>query len=143
MENLSRLTVKKASELAGVSRPTLYKYINNGEISVVKDGKSTFIDPSELLRVFPDARLLSSNHVTVNNLHDLTTELTHKDELINLLKQQLIDKQKDNEFLKEQLTQVNTNFTQLNKLLENKTSSENPKTQRKFLGLFKQRKSYE
>jgi hypothetical protein len=43
---------------------------------------------------------LNDGKSDVNNLHDLTSELNHKDELIMMLKQQLSDKQKDNEFLK-------------------------------------------
>lgn len=135
MLNSSKLTVKQACELAGVSRPTLYKYINNGVMSTVKDGKSTFIDASELIRVFPETKMLNVSKEPVKDLHNLTTELAHKDELINMLKQQLNDKQQDNEFLKEQLTQVNTNFTHVNKLLEDKTLK-NTKKKRRFLGIF-------
>ncbi len=62
--------------------------------------------------------------------------LVHKDELISILKQQLNEKQKDNDFLKEQLTQVNQNFTQLNKLLEDKTTIEATKKRRKVFGIF-------
>ena len=128
---MNKLTIVQAAELAGVSRPTLYKYINDGTLSVVKDGKSKYIELSELLRVFPNASLQSNEQQEVNNLHALTTDLKHKDELIQMLKQQLNDKQKDNEFLKEQLTTVNQNFTQLNNLLENKTTKK-----KKFLGIF-------
>ena len=49
-----------------------------------------------------------------------------------MLKQQINDKQKENEFLKEQLTQITTNFTLVNKILENKIINHN----KKFLGLF-------
>lgn len=135
MENTNKLTIKKACEIAGISRPTLYKYINNGNISIVKYGKASFIDASELIRVFPNAKMLNGSKQDGNNLHALTNELTHKDELINILKQQLSDKQKDNDFLKEQLTQVNHNFTQLNKFLEDKTIKQQ-KNRRRFLGVF-------
>ena len=40
---MSKLTIKKACELACISRPTIYKYINNGKLSVIKDGNNTFI----------------------------------------------------------------------------------------------------
>lgn len=136
MENTNKITIKKACEVAGISRPTLYKYINDGKISVVKNGKATFIDASEIIRVFPNSKVLSESKADENNLHSLTNDLNHKDELISILKQQLNEKQKDNDFLKEQLTQVNQNFTQLNKLLEDKTASENPKKRRKIFGIF-------
>lgn len=136
MENTNKITIKKACEIAGVSRPTLYKYINGGKISVVKDGKATFIDASEIIRVFPNSKVLSESKADGNNLHGLTNDLNHKDELISMLKQQLNEKQKDNDFLKEQLTQVNQNFTQLNKLLEDKTAIAPPKKRRKIFGIF-------
>lgn len=132
---MSKLTIKKACELAGVSRPTLYKYINNSELSIVKDGKSSFIDISELIRVFPDASLQVESKESVNDLHALTNEIEHKNEVIKMLKQQLEDRQKDNEFLKEQLTNISNNFTQVNKLLENKLEQDKPK-RKKFLGIF-------
>lgn len=128
---MNKLTIKQACELAKVSRPNIYKYIKNGTISVVKDSKSTYIEPTELLRVFPDAKLKVDTS-SVNNLHSLTQELTHKDQLIMMLMQQLSDKQKDNDFLKTQLTQVNENFTLVNNLLQDKT----PKKRKKFFWIF-------
>lgn len=129
---MSKLTIKKACELACISRPTIYKYINNGKLSIIKDGNNTFIDLSELLRLYPNISLQHDNDNNVNDLHVLTSEILHKDEIIKMLKQQLEDKQKDNEFLKEQLTQVNGNFAQINNLLEDKTT----KKRKKFLGIF-------
>ena len=99
---MHKLTITEVCELANVSRPTIYKYIKNGTISVIKDGKNTHIEASELLRVFPDVKL-NVNTSSVNTLHSLTTELTHKDDIIRMLTEQLSDKQKDNEFLKIQL----------------------------------------
>jgi predicted transcriptional regulator len=128
---MSKLSIKKACELAGISRPTLYKYINSGKLSVVKDEKNTFVETIELIRVFPDIKLNESKE-DGNNLHSLTQELQHKDELIVMLKKQLEDKQKDNEFLKDQLTHTSQNFTHLNNLLENKI----PKKRKKILGIF-------
>lgn len=129
---MSKLTIKKACELACISRPTIYKYINNGKLSVIKEGNNTFIELSELLRLYPNISLQQDNDNNVNDLHSLTSEILHKDEIIKMLKQQLEDKQKDNEFLKEQLTQVNGNFAQLNNLLEDKTT----KKRKKILGIF-------
>lgn len=75
------------------------------------------------------------NNHNVNSLHGLTSELAHKNELIIVLKKQLEDKQQDNYFLKEQLTQVSKNFTHLNNLLENKNEIKKHK-RKKFLGIF-------
>lgn len=128
---MHKLTITEVCELANVSRPTIYKYIKNGTISVIKDGKNTHIEASELLRVFPDVKL-NVNTSSVNTLHSLTTELTHKDDIIRMLTEQLSDKQKDNEFLKIQLTQINENFTTVNKFLQDKTI----KKRKKFLWIF-------
>lgn len=48
------VSISKAAKLAGISRQHLYKkYINPGQISVLKDGDNPpMIDTSELLRVF-------------------------------------------------------------------------------------------
>lgn len=46
---MSKLSIKKACELAKISRPTIYKYIKSGKLSIVKDGKLSFIDLSELI----------------------------------------------------------------------------------------------
>lgn len=128
---MNKLNIVEACKLASISRPTLYKYINNGTLSVVKDGKNTFIEVSELIRVFPGVKL-SNNDDEVKNLHSLTAEINHKDEIINLLKNQLNDKQRDSEFLQQQLTHLNNNLTTINKLLEDKTD----KKRKKFLGIF-------
>ena len=129
---MNKLTIKKACELAGISRPTLYKYINDGKLSIVKDINKSYIDLSELIRIFPNISLQETNNIDVNNLQIITGEIAHKDELIKSLKQQLEDKQRDNNFLKEQLTQVNQNFTQFSNLLEDKTKNK----RKKIFGLF-------
>jgi len=129
---MNKITIKQACELAQISRPTFYKYINNGTLNVLKDGKNTFIETSELIRVFPDIKLNNEQKEcqdNVKNLHGLTSEITHKDEIIIILKKQLEDKQKEIEFLQQQLTNTINIFTPINKLLENKP-------RKKFLGIF-------
>jgi excisionase family DNA binding protein len=131
---MSKISITEACKLAQISRPTLYKQINSGVISTVKDGKKVFIETSELLRVYPDVVLNGVNE-SENTLHTFTNDLQQKDEVISLLKQQLNDRQKENDFLKEQLTQVNNNFTLLNNILQNK-QEEKPQKTKKFFGLF-------
>lgn len=128
---MNKLTITQACELINVSRPTFYKYMKNGTISFVKEGKNTFIETSELIRVFPDVKL-NVNTSSVSSLQSLTIELIHKDEIIRMLNQQLSDKQKDNEFLKAQLTQISENFTQVNNLLQDKTLTK----RKKFFWIF-------
>jgi excisionase family DNA binding protein len=129
---MNKITIKQACELAQISRPTLYKYINNGLLNVLKDGKNTLIETSELIRVFPDIKLNHEQKEYQNDVKDLqglTSEITHKDEIILILKKQLEDKQKEVDFLQQQLTNTINIFTPINKLLENKP-------RKKFLGIF-------
>lgn len=53
---MAKVSISEAARLVNVSRPTLYKMLNNGTltyISVVKHGKQVkTIDTSELMRVF-------------------------------------------------------------------------------------------
>lgn len=135
---MSQLTVKNVCQLAGISRTTLYKYINNGTISAVKDGKNVYIETSELIRVFPHAKL-NDNKNNLHNVQTLTTEIMCKDNIIQMLKQQLNEKQQDNDFLKKQLTFINENFAALNKFIESKQLyllENKPSKRKKFLGLF-------
>lgn len=129
---MNKITIKQACELAQISRPTIYKYINKGLLNALKDGKNTFIETSELIRVFPDIKLNDEKKECKsddNSLHGLTSEITHKDEIILMLKTQLQDKQKEVEFLQQQLTNTINIFTPVNNLLENKP-------RKKFLGIF-------
>ena len=53
---MAKVSISEAARLVNVSRPTLYKMLNNGTLtytSVVKHGKQVkTIDTSELIRVF-------------------------------------------------------------------------------------------
>jgi Helix-turn-helix domain len=49
---MAKVNISQAAHMAGVSRPTIHKKINTGELSVDKANGKTFIDVSELERVF-------------------------------------------------------------------------------------------
>lgn len=52
------VSISEAARLAGKSRTTLYRMMNDGELSsVTGDDGQPGIDTSELLRVFPDVRV--------------------------------------------------------------------------------------
>lgn len=53
---MAKVSISEAARLAGISRPTLYRKIDAGEISVERDGDSVQIDISELLRVFGELK---------------------------------------------------------------------------------------
>ncbi len=47
------LTLRKAAEVAGVSRQTIYRYASSGKLSTVKmDDGTAGVDTAELVRVF-------------------------------------------------------------------------------------------
>jgi helix-turn-helix protein len=49
---MAKVNISQAAHMAGVSRPTIHKKINAGELSADKANGKTFIDVSELERVF-------------------------------------------------------------------------------------------
>lgn len=50
---MAQLKLSEAARQVGVSRPTIYKYVQDGKLSVTKDRKGqNQVDVSELLRVF-------------------------------------------------------------------------------------------
>jgi hypothetical protein len=49
---MAKVNISQAAHMAGVSRPTIHKKINTGELSTEKANGKTFIDVSELERVF-------------------------------------------------------------------------------------------
>jgi excisionase family DNA binding protein len=47
-------TLKDAAKIAGVSRPTIYRYVSEGKLSVTEDERGVKrVDAAELKRVFP------------------------------------------------------------------------------------------
>lgn len=58
---MALISKTKAAKQAGVSRPTFYRYIKQGKVSVTenKDGSES-IDTSELLRVFGELKGVDS-----------------------------------------------------------------------------------
>jgi len=128
---MATVSISEAARLAGISRPTIYKLINNGQLnvtSVVKGGKNLkAIDTSELMRVFGTIESSSvSTDFTVNleqdvtpfNGHDLQ-DLQHKIELL----------QKENEGLKEAVASRDDHISSLRQammLLEHKQEPQRP-----------------
>jgi len=132
---MSKLSISEAARLSGISRNHLYnKYINKGVISVITDDNKPFIEASELLRVFPNAKIITDNTLQDNSTYD-----KYSAELVLLLKEQLEHAQEQivkaehrEAWLQSQIDELRH---QQNNLLENKLSSEQPK-RKKFLGIF-------
>lgn len=128
---MATVSISEAARLAGISRPTIYKLINSGQLnvtSVVKGGKTVkAIDTSELIRFFGNIESFSvATDFTVNpeqdvtrfNSHDLQ-DLQHKFELL----------QKENEGLKEAVASRDDHISSLRQammLLEHKQQPQRP-----------------
>ena len=75
---MAKVSISEAARLAKVSRPTIYKMINNGLLSftsVITKGKSVkVIDTSEIYRVFgAESSDGGSKGFTVNDTDDFTS----------------------------------------------------------------------
>lgn len=128
---MAKVSISEAARLAGISRPTIYKLMNSGQLnftSVVKAGRTVKnIDTSELIRVFgtienlPDATdftVKSEQQITQVNSPDLQ-HLQHEIELL----------QKENEGLKEAVTSRDEHISSLRQamlLLEYKQGAQQP-----------------
>lgn len=54
---MSSFTLAQAAKIAGVSRPTVYRMVSEGKLSVTQDERGVKrVEASELKRVFPQAR---------------------------------------------------------------------------------------
>ncbi|KAA5586600.1 helix-turn-helix domain-containing protein [Pseudomonas aeruginosa] len=128
---MAKVSISEAARLAGISRPTIYKLMNSGQLnftSVVKAGKTVKnIDTSELIRVFGTiANLPAAKDFTVNSEQEITQvntpDLQHLQHKIELL-------QKENEGLKEAVASREEHISSLRQamlLLEHKQDTQQP-----------------
>jgi len=109
---MALITISETARLTGKNRTTIYKYINSGKLSVVAsvDG-SKKIDTSEILRVFPDCKIVekqqhgdnvTQQHAT-QEVDTLRQEISHLKELMKAQQELLAEKDKRNEDLKQAL----------------------------------------
>ena len=128
---MAKVSISEAARLAGISRPTIYKLMNSGQLnftSVVKAGKTVKnIDTSELIRVFGTiGNLPAATEFTVKPEQEITQvnspnlqNLQHKIELL----------QKENEGLKEAVASRDEHISSLRQamlLLEHKQDTQQP-----------------
>lgn len=137
---MNKISITQAAKLAGISRQHFYKgYINTGKISVSKEREKSYIDSSELLRVFPECKVSDDINLQEQTVDDAINDM-QDNELVNMLKQQLkkaesqiAQAQEREEWLKQQIDELRR---QQSNLLENKNKEDEPKPRKKFLGLF-------
>jgi len=109
---MALITISEAARLAKKNRTTIYKYINNGKLSVVAsvDGIKK-IDTSELIRVFPDCKIEkeqqqgdnATQQQSTDEINNLRKEIQHLKELMKAQQELLVEKDKRNEDLKHAL----------------------------------------
>lgn len=128
---MAKVSISEAARLAGISRPTIYKLMNSGQLnftSVVKAGKTVKnIDTSELIRVFGTIENLpAATEFTVKPEQEITRvnspdlqNLQHKIELL----------EKENEGLKEAVASRDDHISSLRQamlLIEHKQDTQQP-----------------
>jgi len=91
---MSIVTISKASKLTGKSRQTLYKHLQNGQLSLSSDvNGSKGLDISELIRVYGQLKIDKFTTVQVDtNGHKLTNRI---DNNVNIDSQRLIELEKE------------------------------------------------
>ena len=130
---MNKVTITEAARLAGISRQHLYRgFINTGKISVIKDNDKSVIEISELLRVFPDAKTVTTDSDTTPHHETIRNDNVTSDnsELVTMLKTQLAEAKEREEWLKQQIDELRH---QQNNLLEDKTIKQ---PRKKLFGIF-------
>lgn len=127
---MAKVSISEAARLVGISRPTIYKMLNSGQLnftSTVKAGKSVkIIDTSELIRVFgaienmAELTTLPVNSVAEHTLLNSSglQDLQHEIELLK----------KENEGLRESVASRDDHISSLRQamlLLEHKKDTQN------------------
>lgn len=109
---MSRITISEAAKQFGVSRPTIYKKINTGELTKDADGK---VDIQDCIRVLTGVNTVKENkQIAVNSDIELLKKENGglQDQVYNLkqqvtmLLQQLEYAQKNESWLKQQIEQL-------------------------------------
>lgn len=97
-----KFNLNQAAKAVNIARSTLYRDINNGKVSIVKDPKGkSFIDVSELERVYGKVKLNETEEsvseiqsATIDNTRLYEQEISLLREHINLLKDERDDLRK-------------------------------------------------
>ncbi|CAI3960783.1 hypothetical protein [Commensalibacter communis] len=91
---MSIVSITKASKLTGKSRQTLYKHLQNGQLSLSTDvNGSKGLDTSELIRVYGQLKIDKLTTVQVDTTrHELTKQINNN---VNIDSQQLTELEKE------------------------------------------------
>lgn len=114
----TKLNLSEAAREWGISRATINRKKKNGTLSVTKDGRSVFVDKSEMYRVFGEPKQGDTSQSSIDTVSekqlDTTVEAALFQQKIEFLEQQ-------NEQLKSSLEKVTANEQKLLGIVENQT----------------------
>jgi len=119
-----RMNIHQAAKAVGVARSTLYRDIQDGKVSVGKDGRGKpYVDVSELERAYGSVTLLDTSE-TVPNGQSETPQKDRKDSGL----------QREFDLLREQIALLKDERDDLRRRLDEETE-ERRMTQAKLTGL--------
>ncbi len=139
--NNSAISTREAAEQSGFSSRHIQKLIKTGKLSATRtDNGSYLIDKSEFYRVFPDLHRNNSENLkrTRANSDELNSRTVLEPE-IRHLKEMLSEKNKQNEFIREQLAKAEIEKTMLLETLNSNQrllEHEKKNKRKRFLGIF-------
>ncbi|MCL1127545.1 hypothetical protein [Shewanella surugensis] len=89
---MASVNLSEASRLVSKSRTTIWKYINDGKLSIARDHRNRpFVDTSELIRVFGEIKQnkkkvnTKSEHKLTGDYHELITTINELKKTIEYL----------------------------------------------------------
>ena len=137
--NNSSITTKEAAEASGFSTRHIQKLITRGKLSAIRDnGKNYLINKSEFYRVFPTAHINEQARIHAHN--DDNSSRTVLEAEVRHLQAMLAEKNKQNEFLHQQLEAATTEKAALLESLKSNQNflehQETTRKKRRFFGLF-------
>jgi predicted site-specific integrase-resolvase len=127
-----RLNINQAAKAVGVARSTLYRDIQDGKVSVGKDGRNKpFVDVSELERVYGNVTL-SDTSESVLKVQSDTHKKDNKDNVlqreVDLLREQIDLLKNERDDLRHRLDSESEERRKLTMLLTHQTENvEQPK----------------
>jgi len=128
--NQQQVTVTRAASLAGVSRNTIYRKIDNGKLSRQANG---LIQVSELLRVYPNLKQVD----TIQNAPQSSAVIQPNNDTVTVLHAHIEQLEQSLKDAKEREQQAINRENRLMTLLENRAGVEPEKDKGLFGRLFK------
>lgn len=137
--NNSSVTTKEAAEASGFSTRHIQKLITSGKLSATRDGgKNYLINKAEFYRVFPAAHINEQTRTHAYN--DGNSSRTDLEIEVRHLQAMLAEKDKQNEFLHQQLDAATIEKAALLESLKNNQKllehQDIKRKKRRFFGLF-------